>query len=131
MPESAGERLAAVEASLNALVGYEHERWHKLNNDLQPIMLMPAQVARDIGRLEGHINGRIESAIKDFGKEIDAAIEPIRRDVDNLKTQMTEINSARSTWKLLLQSPLIGGLLGALTGFIIIVLSYFKAGGKG
>ena len=49
--ESLGERISSVEATLGALEKYEHERWHKLSNDLQPLVALPEKITRDIAKM--------------------------------------------------------------------------------
>lgn len=106
---------------------YEHERWHKLANDLQPIMSLPREMGKELGRLEG----KFETAI---GKAVESAIKPIAEDVAMLKRDVEALKIADSkrvgqqtVWKSILQSPIIGGIIGALIALGTIMFTWLKA----
>lgn len=69
-----GERVAALTALQEAETKYQHDRWHNLDNKLQPVVLLPEKLAREIGKLHGVIDTRIGAISKDFEKSIEAAI---------------------------------------------------------
>lgn len=80
-----GERIASLAASFEAEKDYNHDRWHKLNNDLTPIVNLPERLTRDIAKLQGTFDGRIASVSKEVERSITAAIEkaidPVRAEV--------------------------------------------------
>jgi predicted RNase H-like nuclease (RuvC/YqgF family) len=90
--ESVGERLAGVEARLEAFDRYTHERWHGLNNDLQVLLALPERLTREVGKLQGIIDGRIASVSKDVERSMEAAIskalKPVTDDVTELKAEV-------------------------------------------
>src|SRR4051794_40017062 len=58
-----GEKLAALTASFTSFKRYNPERWHQLNNDLQPLIGLPVQMARDIAKLEGKIEAKMDGRL--------------------------------------------------------------------
>jgi hypothetical protein len=78
---SQGEKLAALAASFEGFERYNHERWHQLNNDLQPLIGLPVQMARDIAKLEGKIEAKMDGRL--------AAIEIRLQAIENQRQQLT------------------------------------------
>jgi hypothetical protein len=120
-----GERISGVEATLEAFEKYERDRWHKLAQDMQPLVHLPTQIARDIAKIQGSFEGRISSVTREIERSITAAvekaIEPVNADVASLKTKVEALEASRlheSGAKhfagRLLQSPVISGFIGAL-----------------
>ena len=123
--EQLGERLSGVEATLAAFERYERDRWHKLAEDMQPLVNLPAQLARDIGKIQGTFDGRISAITKEIERSITAAvekaIEPVNRDVAVLKRKVEILEAAqlqedgaKNLASKVLHSPVIGGFIGAL-----------------
>lgn len=87
-----GERVAELTGRFEQFEKYEHDRWHKLNNDLQPLAVLPERLAIELGRLEGIFSGRLSSMEKDFEKQlastIEKALRPITSDIAGLKTEV-------------------------------------------
>lgn len=127
-----GERLSGLEAKFDSFERYEHDRWHKLANDLQPLIGLPVQMARDIGKLQGGFDGRIGTITKEIERSITAAvekaIEPVNQDIAALKSDVDLLMSAKhkqdGASNLLLaicKSPALGWLVGmAITGWAIL-----------
>lgn len=100
-----GERVAAIDATLKGLDKYSHERWHDLANHLQPLITLPEKMTREIGRLQGTIDGRIATVLKDVERSIEGAIEralkPITDNIDRLEkkvdAQQDEIEALKET----------------------------------
>jgi hypothetical protein len=129
-----GEKVAGIDARFAAFEKYEHERWHKLNNDLQPVVALPERVTRDIAKLQGTFEGRINSVSKELERAITSAVEKamasvnadvaeLRADVDALKLANSGQEGERTVLKSILQSPLLvyvvmvaGIVWAALTG---------------
>lgn len=86
-----GERISSLEATVAALREYESEHWHKLSNDLQPLMGLPTQFTREIARVEGGFQGKIMEAVRQ-------AIAPLLDDIANLETRITVIESKQNAW---------------------------------
>lgn len=78
---SDGERIAALAASFEAEKNYQHERWHKLDNDLTPVVNLPEKLTRDIGKLQGLFEGRINAVSQEVARATEAAIEKALRPV--------------------------------------------------
>lgn len=121
-----GERISSLEATVASSDKYAHERWHKLDNDLSPITLLPAQIARDLGKMEGRIQGKIGSITEDMERKIaDAvarAVAPVRDDVCELKTEVSaqqididalKLDLSRWTGARLLLAYIVGVLVAA------------------
>jgi hypothetical protein len=77
---SQGEKLAALAASFEGFERYNHERWHQLNNDLQPLIGLPVQMARDIAKLEGKIEAKMDGRLLAIENRL-TAIEGQRREL--------------------------------------------------
>lgn len=83
------ERVAALAAQFEAFEKYEHDRWHKLNGDLTPVVQLPERMTREIGKIHGLVDGKMLSMTRDFEKAIkdavESAVKPLRDDVEKLK----------------------------------------------
>jgi hypothetical protein len=94
-PQDLGERLAGMEARFESFERYTHERWHQLNNDLQPLTMLPERIARDMGKIQGIFEGRIVSVSKDLERSMEAAIEkalrPATQDIKKLQTDVDRL----------------------------------------
>lgn len=115
-----GERLAALSASFEAEKQYQHDRWHKLANDLQPLVNLPVQMARDIGKIQGTFDGRISTVTKEIERSITAAVEraieplsdevtKLRSEVDTLKAGQQQLGGARMFGVWLVQTLVAAG----------------------
>lgn len=82
-----GERVAALSASFEAELKYSHDRWHKLNNDLTPLVQLPERLTRDIAKLQGTFDGRMAAMSKDMERSIQLAVE---RAVDPVRAEMRD-----------------------------------------
>lgn len=109
-----GERVASLAASFEAEKNYQHERWHKLDNDLTPIVNLPRDLAKMEGRLRGEMSTYATGFERAVSKAIEKALSPIneelgkiRGDVDDLKGWRREQTSERGLLKMLLQSPIL------------------------
>lgn len=90
-----GERMAALAASFEAEKEYQHERWHKLDNDLTPVIQLPEKLTRDIARMQGLMEGRMEAAIEKAMKPVVDEISSLKTRVGALETSKTQISTAR------------------------------------
>jgi len=99
-PEQQGERLSSLEAKFDGFERYEHERWHALNNTLQPLVGLPLQLTRDIAKIQGTFDGRIAGITKEIERSITAAvekaIEPVNADIVALKAAVKVLEGAKS-----------------------------------
>ena len=75
-----GERITAITVQFQEFEKYNHERWHKLNNDLQPLVNLPLQIGRDIAKLEGKIEAKIDGRLSAIEVRL-SAIEAQRQQV--------------------------------------------------
>ena len=104
---SDGERIARMEATLDGLEKYERDRWHKLDNDLTPIVNLPVQLARDIAKLEARLDAKIDGRL--------AAIEGRLTAIEEQRQQLT---GARQLGVWLVQT--IVSALAALAGIFAL-----------
>jgi hypothetical protein len=97
-----GERIAALTASFEAEKDYQHDRWHKLANDLTPLSSLPERLTREVGRLHGLIDGKMSTLSRDFERSTEAtiarAVEPIARDVLQLREDVENLKQERQRW---------------------------------
>lgn len=128
-----GQRISSLEATVAGMDKYAHEKWHDLNNTLQPLVLLPERITRDIAKLQGSFDGRINAVTKEIERTITVAVEnalnPVINDVENLKSRVDALETVRkehtgmakaANW--LLQSPLIGWLAAAAA----IVIAWWR-----
>lgn len=104
MPMSeVGERIASLEATVAALEKYERERWHKLANDMAPLVLLPERLTREIGKMQGTFDGRVSVISKEIERSITAAvekaIEPINEALHSVKQRVSDLENTQSQWK--------------------------------
>ncbi len=120
-PEQLGAQLAALSASFKAEKEYQHDRWHKLANDLTPVINLPERLTRDIAKIQGNFDGRFGAFSRDIERSITAAveraIEPVNADIALLKTDVEELkraklqdDGARGVIAAMFKSPLIAWL---------------------
>lgn len=104
-----GERLASLRASFEAEKDYQHDRWHKLDNDLTPLAQLPERLTREIGRLHGTVDGRLSTMAKDFERSTEVvvakALKPatddlarLAADVETLRGDVENLKMARQQW---------------------------------
>lgn len=96
-----GERLAGMEARFESFEKYTHERWHALNNDLQPLTMLPERLARDMGKIQGIFEGKLTSVSKDLERSMEAAIEkalkPAMDDIKRLQSDVDMLKKAHNS----------------------------------
>jgi hypothetical protein len=120
-----GERLSGLEASVAAFREYESEKWHKLAQDLQPLVMLPERMTRDIGKLQGSVDGRINSVEKSLERSLTSAIEKaltpvkaemteLRTDVEALKKQSAMLTGAKLLMIFIVQTAIAA--VAALAG---------------
>jgi hypothetical protein len=124
-----GERISSLEASVGAFREYESEKWHKLAQDLQPLVMLPERITRDVAKIQGSFDGKLGALEKMLDRSITAAIEKailpmnqdiaeLRSDVDALKLERQRFTGARRFGVWVVQ------MLIAATGAIIAVLAW-------
>lgn len=102
-----GEKLAALAASFESFERYNHERWHQLNNDLQPLIGLPVQMARDIAKLEGKIEAKMDGRLLAIETRLTA-----------IEQQRQQITGARQLSVWLVQT--IIAALAAVAGIVAL-----------
>lgn len=109
MPDSrvVGERLAAIETSIKMMQDYEKEHWHKLNNDLTPIMMLPDKLQR----------------------ELKTSLAPLVKDIEQLQKDVTILKGSAEFMRML-KSPFLASILSAVVTVALILIAYFKGVGK-
>lgn len=94
-----GERIAGLEAKFDGFDKYTHERWHDLGNTLQSLAMLPEKLTRDIAKLQGTFDGKIDSFRRDIersiGDAIASALEPVTGDIAKLKAEVDALKEAR------------------------------------
>lgn len=116
--------MSGLEARVDGMDKYAHEKWHDLNNSLTPLALLPERITRDIAKIHGQFEGRIGTITKDIERSITAAvekaIEPVNANVADLTKRMAALEAERiardsttSLVKTILKSPLIGWFVAA------------------
>jgi hypothetical protein len=86
-----GERIAGLEAKFDAFEQYERERWHKQDRDLQLLVGLPTQIARENGKMQGEISALITAAVE-------KALEPVMGDIALLKTKVEALEVKQGVW---------------------------------
>jgi hypothetical protein len=93
--DTLGERMAALEAKFDGFDKYTHDKWHEQAQKLQPLYMLPERLTRDVAKLQGTVDGRINSVTKEIERSIVAAIEkaiePMSRDITELNTRVTAL----------------------------------------
>jgi hypothetical protein len=136
--ENIGERIAALSASFDAEKEYQHGRWHKLDNDLTPLVNLPERMTRDIARLHGVFEGRINGATREIERGVESAIEramkPINRELMDIKKtlhdhdgEIGELKTWRAQWTAVRLTLFIVGQ--ALLNVIAAVGTLYALGG--
>src|SRR5687767_9941975 len=127
-----GERISGLEAKVDGMDRYAHEKWHDLNNTLQPLALLPEKMTRDIAKMQGSFQGQINSVSKDIERTITSAIEnaimPINKAVTDLDSRVSALEKqheqetgAKNLLSWFLQSPLVGWLVAAGLFFVALL----------
>lgn len=93
-----GERIAGLEAKFDGYEKYSHERWHDLSNDLQPLVGLPLQLARDIAKLEGKLEAKL-----------DGRLVAIENRLTSIESQRQQITGAKQLLIWLVQTILAAG----------------------
>lgn len=87
-----GERISSLEASVGAFREYESEKWHKLAQDLQPLVMLPERITRDVAKMQGNFDGKLGALEKMLDRSITAAIEkailPMNQDISELRADV-------------------------------------------
>lgn len=95
-----GERMAALAASFEAEKDYQHQRWHKLDNDLTPVVNLPEKLTREIGRLQGIFDGKLSTVSRELERSMEIAIEkalkPVTDDIADIKRRVTLLETSRN-----------------------------------
>lgn len=86
-----GERISAVEARLAAMDDYSHERWHKLANDLQPLILL---------------DRTIRLSITEALAPVTADVAALKRDVEALKLARQQMTGVRKFGEWIIQTAI-------------------------
>lgn len=93
-----GERIATLAASFEAEKTYQHDRWHKQDQDLAPLTLLPERMTREIGKLHGLVDGRVSSISQEVKDSVQVAIkEAIRDAITPIADDVREIKAKLST----------------------------------
>ena len=79
-----GERVSGLEAKFTGYEKYSHEQWHDLKNTLQPLVNLPMQMARDIAKLEGKLEAKIDGRLSAIETRL-GAIEGQRQQLTGAK----------------------------------------------
>lgn len=97
--DNLGERLAGLEAKVDSFEQYTHDKWHDMAQVLQPLALLPERMTREIGKIQGTVDGRINLVSKEIDRSIAAAIrealQPLTLDVLELKNKVEELEKQR------------------------------------
>lgn len=83
-PVPVGERISGLEAKFDAYERYSHERWHDLANDLQPLLGIPIQLTRDLAKMEGKLEAKIDGRLSAIETRL-LAIEQQRQQITGAK----------------------------------------------
>jgi polyhydroxyalkanoate synthesis regulator phasin len=101
-----GERISGLEATVASMDSYSHERWHKLANDMVPMLALPERLTRDVAKIDAKVEVRINAVAKEMERAVLAAIKEaiapikaemveLRTDVDALKAQSNKLTGAK------------------------------------
>jgi hypothetical protein len=101
-----GERISGLEATVTQMDGYSHDRWHKLANDMTPLLALPERLTRDVAKIDAKVEVRINAVAKEMERSVLSAIKEaiapikaemvdLRTDVDALKEQSNKLTGAK------------------------------------
>lgn len=135
--ERFGERMAALEARFESFEKYSHDRWHDLNNSLQPIMMLPERITRDIAKIQG----TLESRVNEVGRGIDAtvliavkdALSPVSQELMELKAKVSVLelaNAKEDAQKSLMVSFFKSPVVIWAAGLLFAAYSILKGEGR-
>lgn len=123
--QNLGERISGLEATVASMDGYSHERWHKLANDMTPLLALPERLTRDVAKIDAKVEVRINavakemeravlSAIKEAIAPIKAEMVELRSDVDALKAQSNKLTGAKLLFVFVIQTVIacVAGFAG-------------------
>lgn len=122
-----GERIAALVASFEAEKQYQHDRWHKLDQDLTPVVMLPEKLVREIAKLQGTFEGRMNSISKEFERSlvdaIEKALRPVVSDVSDLQSRVNklEIDGNRLSGVKIFLVWAVQTILAAIVAAVVLV----------
>ena len=118
MPERGGQlheisaEIGEIKGLLKALDRYVHEREHGINNLSQKVDAMRIGIGKDIAAVEARMEVRFEA----FEKRLRELEET------DLKAE-----TQKRTLATILQSPIVGGVIGSLLTWAALFLAWWKA----
>ena len=118
-----GERLAALTAAFEQFEKYEHDRWHKLNNDLQMIVNLPRDLAKMEGRFRGEVTAVSRAIEKTVADAIEKALGPVNQDVADLKDEVDALKEDRQqlTGAKMMAVWVVQTIIAALSAFAAVL----------
>ena len=112
------QAIGRLEGAVQSIDRYAHDREHSIANLSTKVDGIGSQIAREVGRLKGEIQGDIAS----FRNEI----EKLAVRVAKLESARQHDDGAKSVWVEILKSPIVAGSIGGLLAALGMAWAFLR-----